>query len=149
MRPRSSRAGSPRRKITTGDHLTENIHHRLEEVLALLSVVAGGRKPHQSISLLLHAQRRILDKDLCPLRICQRESRGHLLHSINGAILPWRCGATLNFGRRVIRATVGLPGTGLSWSERIKPGRGRRGAPIIGWLIAIVAVVAIVIALGR
>jgi len=41
-------------------------------------------------------------------------------------------------------------GTGLSWSERIRPGRGGRGAPIVGWLIAIVAVVAaIVVGLGR
>jgi len=60
-----------------------------------------------------------------------------------------RPGATLNLGRRGTRATVGLPGTGLSWSERIRPGRGGRGAPIVGWLIAIVAVAAIVVALGR
>jgi hypothetical protein len=58
-------------------------------------------------------------------------------------------GATVNVGSRGTRATVGLPGTGLSWSERIRPGRGGRGAPIVGWLIAIVAVVAIVVALGR
>jgi len=60
-----------------------------------------------------------------------------------------RPGATLNFGRRGTRATVGLPGTGLSWSERIRPGRGGRGAPIVGWLILIVAIVAIIAALGR
>ena len=58
-------------------------------------------------------------------------------------------GATVNFGRRGIRGTVGLPGTGLSWSERIRPSLGRHGAPIAGWLIAIVAAVAIVALLGR
>ena len=60
-----------------------------------------------------------------------------------------RPGATLNFGRRGTRATVGLPGTGLSWSERVRPGRGGRGAPIIGWLIAIVAVGVVIALLGR
>jgi hypothetical protein len=58
-------------------------------------------------------------------------------------------GATVNLGQLGIRGTDGQPGTGLSWSERIRSGRGGRGAPIVGWLIAIVAVVAIVVALGR
>ena len=73
-------------------------------------------------------------------------------------------GATVNFGRRGIRGTVGLPGSGLSYSESApwhrrlahragqlaaSPTPVRRGAPIVGWLILIVAVVAIVIALGR
>ena len=73
-------------------------------------------------------------------------------------------GATVNFGRRGIRGTVGLPGSGLSYSESApwhrrlarragelaaNPTPVRRGWPIIGWLILIVAVVAIVWALGR
>jgi hypothetical protein len=33
-----------------------------------------------------------------------------------------RRGATLNVRPRGTRATVGLPGTGLSWSERTRPG---------------------------
>jgi hypothetical protein len=53
----------------------------------------------------------------------------------------------VNVGPRGTRATVGLPGTGLSWSERIRPGQ--RGSRLIGSLILIGAVVAIVAALGR
>ena len=72
-------------------------------------------------------------------------------------------GAAVNLGRRGLRGTVGLPGTGLSYSEsapwhrRVARRAGGlaanptpvRGWPIIGWLILIVAVVAIVWALGR
>ncbi len=69
-----------------------------------------------------------------------------------------------NLGRRGIRGTVDLPGSGLSYSEtkpwhrRIAHRAGelaanptpvRRGLPIIGWVILIVVVVAIVGALGR
>jgi hypothetical protein len=73
-------------------------------------------------------------------------------------------GATLNLGRRGVRTTVGLPGSGISYSESVpwhrrvarragqlaaNPTPVRRGAPIVGWLILIVAIVAIVAALGR
>jgi hypothetical protein len=58
-----------------------------------------------------------------------------------------RRGATLNVRPRGTRATVGLPGTGLSWSERTRPGQ--RGSRLIGLLILIGAVIAIVAALGR
>src|SRR5258708_568629 len=73
-------------------------------------------------------------------------------------------GAAVNLGRRGIRGTVGLPGSGISYSETApwhrrvarraaqlaaNPTPVRRGWPIVGWLILIVAVVAIVAALGR
>ena len=73
-------------------------------------------------------------------------------------------GATLNLGKRGVRTTVGLPGTGLSYSESApwhrrlarragqlaaNPAPVRRGAPVIGWFILIVAIVAVVVALGR
>jgi hypothetical protein len=60
-----------------------------------------------------------------------------------------RRGATVNFSKGGTRTTVGIPGTGLSWSERIRPGQGGRAAPIVGWLLLIVAVLAIVAALAR
>ena len=75
-----------------------------------------------------------------------------------------RRGATVNLGKRGIRGTVGLPGTGISyletapWHRRVARRAGqlaanptpvRRGYPIVGWLILIVAVVAVVAALGR
>ena len=73
-------------------------------------------------------------------------------------------GATVNLGKRGVRTTVGLPGSGVSYSETApwhrrvarragelaaNPTPVRRGSPIIGWLILIVAVVAVVAALGR
>src|SRR5690348_861919 len=73
-------------------------------------------------------------------------------------------GATVNLGQRSIRTTVGLPGSGLSYSETkpwhrrvarragelaANPTPVRRGYPIVGWFILIVAVVAVVVALGR
>ena len=73
-------------------------------------------------------------------------------------------GATVNLGRRGVRTTVGLPGSGLSYSET-KPWHqgaahragelatslvpGRRGSAIIGWIILLIAVVAIVALLGQ
>src|SRR5690242_464975 len=75
-----------------------------------------------------------------------------------------RPGATVNFGKRGIRSTVGLPGSGISytemkpWHRRLARRAGqfaanptpvRRGYPIVGWFILIVAVVAVVLALGR
>jgi len=75
-----------------------------------------------------------------------------------------RPGATVNLGKRGVRTTVGLPGTGISynetapWHRRVARRAGqlaanptpvRRGAPIVGFMILIVAVVAIVAALGR
>ena len=70
----------------------------------------------------------------------------------------------MNLGKRGVRSAVGLPGSGISYSEmkpwhrRVARRAGelaanpvpvRRGALIVGWLILIVAVAAIVWALGR
>jgi hypothetical protein len=75
-----------------------------------------------------------------------------------------RRGATVNLGKRGIRTAVGLPGSGISYSETkpwhlraarragqlaANPTPVRRGNPIVGWLILIGAVVATVAALGR
>ncbi|WP_028324482.1 DUF4236 domain-containing protein [Desulfatirhabdium butyrativorans] len=55
-------------------------------------------------------------------------------------------GATVNFSSRGTRTTVGLPGTGISYSEseRWPNGRsaasGSRGGGIIGWLLVIVVI---------
>src|SRR5689334_4179639 len=72
--------------------------------------------------------------------------------------------ATVNLGNRGVRSTVGLPGSGISYSEMkpwhrravrragefaANPTSVRRGAPIIGWLILIVAVGVVVALLGR
>jgi len=76
-----------------------------------------------------------------------------------------RPGATLTLGQRGIRGTVGLPGTGIGYSKSAPwhrpavrraaepaanptPVR-RRGPSIIGWLILLIAVVAILMLLGR
>ena len=53
----------------------------------------------------------------------------------------------MNLGKSGVRTTVGLPGTVLSWLERIRPSE--RGARLVGWAILLGAVVAIVAALGR
>jgi hypothetical protein len=62
-----------------------------------------------------------------------------------------RRGATVNIGKRGIRGTVGLPGTGLSYSESA-PWHHRAGhaaksnaAPLIG-LVMLVALAALLIA---
>jgi hypothetical protein len=62
-----------------------------------------------------------------------------------------RRGATVNLGRRGIRGTVGLPGTGISYSETA-PWHQRAGeaaksnaAPLLG-ILALVAIVASLIA---
>jgi hypothetical protein len=72
-------------------------------------------------------------------------SRGGISTSIG------RRGATLNIGgKRGPRATVGLPGTGLSYTERLGEAdrdvsrgevpKGTRGLRLLGWLLAVVVV---------
>src|SRR5438093_4277518 len=75
-----------------------------------------------------------------------------------------RPGATVNLGKRGVRTTVGLPGSGFSYSETApwhprvacragqlaaNPTPVRRGGPIVGWLILIVAVRVVMALLGR
>ena len=51
-----------------------------------------------------------------------------------------KAGATVNIGERGVRSTVGLPGSGMSYSEKISTGKGSRS--IIGWLV-LAAVIAV------
>lgn len=46
-------------------------------------------------------------------------------------------GFTVNLGRGKTRTTVGLPGTGISYSETTMPGTGRRGSGALIWLFVI------------
>jgi hypothetical protein len=72
-------------------------------------------------------------------------------------------GATVNLSKRGAKVTAGLPGSGISWSETIKPGQGqqdpmqqhlpphmREPAPAggLGWLWVIALMVLGLIALG-
>ena len=57
-------------------------------------------------------------------------------------------GATVNLSRRGARGTVGLPGTGISWSESLRPGRGRRSS-ITALVLLVAAIGAVVMLLGH
>ena len=67
------------------------------------------------------------------LRYRRRASFGKLIHvnfSKSGASLSLGVpGATMNIGRRGIRQTVGLPGTGRSYSQQVAKWGGWRQAP--------------------
>jgi len=75
-----------------------------------------------------------------------------------------RPGATLNFGRRGIRTTVGLPGTGLSYSQTkpwhehgrrpeaqlaASPAPARRGSSIVGWFLVFFIMGAVIALFAR
>mgnify|MGYP001433750354 CR=1 FL=1 len=82
-----------------------------------------------------------------PLRFQKRLRLGRGLWinlSKSGAsVSAGRRGATLNAGRRGVHGTVGVPGSGLSWRERlVTPGRG--GASVVrvmAWAAAAAALV--------
>ncbi|MBW4035274.1 MAG: DUF4236 domain-containing protein [Proteobacteria bacterium] len=68
-------------------------------------------------------------------------------------------GAMLNFGRRGKRVTIGVPGTGVSYSEQIGtnphqahdqvPPRGNLFSRLVGWMLfAVVVVLALLWLLG-
>ena len=68
-------------------------------------------------------------------------SKGGASYSVGGR------GAWLTFGRGRVRETVGLPGTGLSWSQQQRvPGRGGSAWPVLSWLI--IAAVILFAAIG-
>lgn len=74
-----------------------------------------------------------------PLRFQKRLRLGKGLWinlSKGGASLSLgRRGATINFGRRGVQGTAGVPGTGISWRERLwAPGRARGMLLLVGVL---------------
>src|SRR5689334_10056769 len=75
-----------------------------------------------------------------------------------------RPGATVSLGKRGVRTTVGLPGIGLSYRERMpwhrravrradqlaaNPTPVRRGLPVVGWFILLGFVGVVLALLGR
>ncbi len=56
-----------------------------------------------------------------------------------------RRGFTVNIGRGKTRTTVGLPGTGISYSETSMPGTGRGRANRLIWLLVIGVIVVLVV----
>lgn len=55
-------------------------------------------------------------------------------------------GFTVNLGRGKTRTTVGLPGTGISYSETAMPGTGRGRSSALAWLLVIAFIVLMVVA---
>ena len=60
-------------------------------------------------------------------------------------------GAWLTFGKKGTRATVGIPGTGMSWSEKIDSPSPDSSAPrfsLLGFILQLIGLVSILLFLG-
>ena len=60
-------------------------------------------------------------------------------------------GAWLTFGKKGTRATVGIPGTGMSWSEKIDSPSPDSPAPrfsLLGFILQLIGLVSILLFLG-
>ena len=60
-------------------------------------------------------------------------------------------GAWLTFGKKGTRATVGIPGTGMSWSEKIDSPAPQQSAPtfsLLGLLVQLISLASILLLSG-
>jgi len=60
-------------------------------------------------------------------------------------------GAWLTFGKKGTRATVGIPGTGMSWSEKIDSPAPQQSTPsfsILGLLVQLISIASILLLSG-